>query len=145
VVFSPPPVTSSLLGPNILLNTLFSNTLSLCSFLNVSDQVSHPYKITDKIVALYVLVRILLKPYKNVGHFTWKVGMFQTVDRNTDNALLCLLDNCSNSQYIFDSNIWQQQQKGKALLPFLGNSGYANALQFYVILQCLPCYCELWQ
>ena len=33
------PVTPSLLGPNILLNTLFSNTLSLCSNLNVSDQV----------------------------------------------------------------------------------------------------------
>jgi len=28
------PVTSSLLRPNILLNTLFSNTLSLCSSLN---------------------------------------------------------------------------------------------------------------
>ena len=37
------PVTSSLLGPNILLSTLFSNTLSLCSSLNVSNQVSHPY------------------------------------------------------------------------------------------------------
>ena len=34
------PVTPSLLGPNILLSTLFSNTLSLCSFLNVSNQVS---------------------------------------------------------------------------------------------------------
>ena len=34
-------VTSSILGPNIL-NTLFSNTLSLCSSLKVSDQVSHP-------------------------------------------------------------------------------------------------------
>jgi hypothetical protein len=33
----------SLLGPNILLNTLFSNTLSLRSSLNVSDQVSHSY------------------------------------------------------------------------------------------------------
>ena len=31
------PVTSSLLGPNILLNTLFSNTLSLHSSFNVSD------------------------------------------------------------------------------------------------------------
>ena len=30
------PVTPSLLGPNILLNTLFSNTLSLCSSLNVN-------------------------------------------------------------------------------------------------------------
>ena len=38
------PVTSSLLGPNIILNTLFSSTLSLRSSLNVSDQVSHPYK-----------------------------------------------------------------------------------------------------
>jgi hypothetical protein len=36
------PVTSSTLGPNILLSTLFSNTLSLPSLLNVGDQVSHP-------------------------------------------------------------------------------------------------------
>ena len=35
------PVTSSLLGPNILLSTLFSNTHSLRSSLNVSDQVIH--------------------------------------------------------------------------------------------------------
>jgi hypothetical protein len=42
------PVTSSLLGPNILLSTLFSNTLSLCSSLSVRDQVSHPYKTTGK-------------------------------------------------------------------------------------------------
>jgi len=38
------PVTSSLLGPYILLNTLFSQTLSLRSSFNVSDQISHPYK-----------------------------------------------------------------------------------------------------
>jgi len=44
------PVTSSLLCQNILLNTLFSNTLSLRSSLNVSDQVSHPYKTTGKII-----------------------------------------------------------------------------------------------
>ena len=35
------PVTSSLLGPNTLLNTRFSNTLSLRSSLNVVDQVAH--------------------------------------------------------------------------------------------------------
>ena len=45
----------TLLGPNILLNTLFSNTLSLCSSLNVSDQVSYPYKTTGKIIVLYIL------------------------------------------------------------------------------------------
>ena len=37
------PVTSSVLGPNILLSTIFSSTLSLRSSLNVSYQVSHPY------------------------------------------------------------------------------------------------------
>jgi len=50
------PITSSLLGPNILLNTLFSNTPSLRSSLNVSDQVSHPYKTTGKIIVLYILI-----------------------------------------------------------------------------------------
>jgi hypothetical protein len=42
------PVSSTLLGPNILLNTQFSNTFSLRFSLNVSDQVSHPYKTTGK-------------------------------------------------------------------------------------------------
>ena len=44
------PVTSSLLGRNTLLNTLFSNTLSLRSSFNVSDQLSHPYRTTGKII-----------------------------------------------------------------------------------------------
>jgi len=44
------PVTSSLLFPNILLSTLFLNTLS------VSDQVSHPYNTTGKIIVLYFLI-----------------------------------------------------------------------------------------
>jgi len=46
------PVTSSLLGPNILLNTQFSNILILGSYLNVRDQVSHPYKTKGKIMEL---------------------------------------------------------------------------------------------
>ena len=36
------PVTSSILGPNILLNTTFANTLSFLSSRSVNDQVSHP-------------------------------------------------------------------------------------------------------
>jgi hypothetical protein len=44
------PVASSLFGPNILLNTTFSDTLSLRASLNISDQVSHPYKTTGKII-----------------------------------------------------------------------------------------------
>jgi hypothetical protein len=34
-------VTSSLFGPNILLSTLFSNTLSLWSSLTIRDQVTY--------------------------------------------------------------------------------------------------------
>jgi hypothetical protein len=48
--------SSSLLGPNILLNALFSKTLSLCTSLKVRDQVSHPYSTTGKITVLYILI-----------------------------------------------------------------------------------------
>jgi hypothetical protein len=55
------PLTSSLLGQNILVSTLFSNTLSLCSFLSVRNQVSHPYKKeTGKIIVLYTLIFVCL-------------------------------------------------------------------------------------
>jgi hypothetical protein len=43
------PLTSTHLGPNLLLNNLFSNTLSLCFSISVSDQVSHPQKTTIKL------------------------------------------------------------------------------------------------
>jgi hypothetical protein len=49
-------LSSSLLGPNILLNTLFSKTLSPCSSLKVRDQVLHPYSTTGKITVLYILI-----------------------------------------------------------------------------------------
>jgi predicted branched-subunit amino acid permease len=51
---------SSLLGPNILLSTLFLNTLSLCYSLNVRDQFSHPYKTTGRIVVLCILTFMIL-------------------------------------------------------------------------------------
>jgi hypothetical protein len=54
------PLTSSLLGQNILLNTLFSNKLNLRSSFNVSDQVSHPYETIGKIIFLHILVFALL-------------------------------------------------------------------------------------
>jgi len=50
------PDILSLLGPNILLNTIFSNTLSFLYSLNVTDQALHPCKTTGKIVVLYILI-----------------------------------------------------------------------------------------
>jgi len=50
------PVTRSPLCPNIPLNTLISNTLSLRTFLILSDQVSHPYKTTGKIIILHIFI-----------------------------------------------------------------------------------------
>jgi hypothetical protein len=49
-------ITSSILGPSTTLNTLFSNTLSLRYSLNVSEQVSYPYKTTSKIIIPYILI-----------------------------------------------------------------------------------------
>jgi K+-sensing histidine kinase KdpD len=42
--FLQPPVTFSILDPNILLTALFSITLSLFPSLNMTDQVSHAHK-----------------------------------------------------------------------------------------------------
>jgi hypothetical protein len=52
--------SSSLLGPNILLNTVFSKTLRLCSSLKVRHKVSYPYSTTGKITVLYILIFIFL-------------------------------------------------------------------------------------
>jgi hypothetical protein len=54
--FQHSPVTSSLFGPNILLNNLFSYTLILRSSLSVSDQVSQPYKTIGKSIVLCILI-----------------------------------------------------------------------------------------
>ena len=62
--FLHPPVTSSLIGPNILLNTMFSNTLNFLSSRNVNDQVLHPYKTTGKIIVKLVhLVGFIIRMF----------------------------------------------------------------------------------
>jgi hypothetical protein len=56
--FLQPPITSSLFSPTILLSTLFSNTL--CSSLNVKDQVSHPYRTAGKSIVLFIIIIIII-------------------------------------------------------------------------------------
>ena len=54
------PVISSLLPPNIFLSTLFSNTLNLCSPLNVRDQV-HNHTINGGCWDIYVEVHLIME------------------------------------------------------------------------------------
>ena len=65
-------LTSSLLGTNILLSTLFSHTLSLYCSLNVSDQVSHPYNTTGRIIVPYIFI---------FKFFRWQTGRQKILHR----------------------------------------------------------------
>ena len=49
------PAVSSLLASNIFISTLFQNSLNLCSFLKVRNQVSQPYNTSGNIMDVYVL------------------------------------------------------------------------------------------
>ena len=55
----------------------FSNTLSLRSSLNVSDQVSHTYKTTGKIIFQYILIYIFLDSTQH----SWKPNLFTVFRR----------------------------------------------------------------
>jgi hypothetical protein len=72
-----PPTCHHLAGPNILLSTLFFDTFSLCCYLNVSDEVSHPYRITGKITVLYILIFVFLNSrddktfWLKIASFVW--------------------------------------------------------------------------
>jgi hypothetical protein len=52
------PASSSTLGRNVL-STLFSRTLNLCSYLNVKDQISPPYR-RGKIILLFINIVIFV-------------------------------------------------------------------------------------
>ena len=68
--FLHPLVTSSLSDPNVLISTLFSNTLSRCSTL-ISETNFRACKITGKIIALMVCrewkAKFLLQPKVCLG------------------------------------------------------------------------------
>ena len=55
------PVTSSLLDPQMLLNTPFSNTISSRFSRNVCDMDLYPYKTVGEIIFQYILIFIYFR------------------------------------------------------------------------------------
>jgi hypothetical protein len=53
------PITSSFLGPNIFLSTLFFKILSLRTSLGMTHQVSHPYKTQNYSSIVYISTLIV--------------------------------------------------------------------------------------
>jgi hypothetical protein len=80
----PLPCYPALLGPNILLSTLFSNTLSLHSSLNVSDQVSHPYNTTGRIIVVFHSY-IKEMQAETLTSAAWKMGMILLCNQHFSN------------------------------------------------------------
>jgi hypothetical protein len=64
-------VTSPLLGSNIFLIILLSDTLRLRSSLGVRDETSHPYKTTGKIIVLYIFICMLRDSKLEDRKFYW--------------------------------------------------------------------------
>jgi hypothetical protein len=69
--FLHPPIISSIWGPYILLTTLLSNTLNLCSSRNFRDKLSHSYKTKGRIIVWYIFIFTFL-------HSRWENKMFWT-------------------------------------------------------------------
>jgi hypothetical protein len=56
------------------LQHMFSNTISLYSSLNIRDQISHPYRTTDKIIVFHILIFMFLDSGREDKVLDWMVA-----------------------------------------------------------------------
>jgi hypothetical protein len=74
VQLPPPPVTSSLFDPDILLRALFSNTLNLCSFFKIWETKLHAH--TKQMAEWWFVYFNLCIPGQQAG---WQKTLNRTV------------------------------------------------------------------
>ena len=101
-VFSKLLLTSFFWDLNILLRIQSSNTLNPHSFLKMTDQVSLPYKTTDKIIAVYILIFIF-------WIVNWKTKDSAPNDRNIPwlhPALDCCIEQVLTSENEYSNKLW---------------------------------------
>jgi hypothetical protein len=72
------PVTSSLLGPNILLSTIFSNTISLRFFRDCNTWQNYFYNLEDTVFKLLTtrILAISTSPFFYVGTHYFPIKVF---------------------------------------------------------------------
>jgi hypothetical protein len=82
------PTTSSILSSNILLSTLFSDTLNLCSSLSVWDQVSWPHKTTGIISFVYFQLQVFERKWEG-KRFWCQMFIWQSRFKLRSSGLWC--------------------------------------------------------
>jgi hypothetical protein len=67
--FPPSVVTSFVLGTNVFLSTMFSNSLAPCTSLHMRDQLQIPYKTSGKMIVVCIQYLSFQMPNKNKKGF----------------------------------------------------------------------------
>ena len=136
-------VTSPLLGPNILLNTMFSNTLSFLSSRNVNYQVSHPYETRKKIMKVEKFVPEVMLICQ---HMSTYVKVCQNIYVNICERMSIYVNVCQHIYIAMACNVmdwgldfrWTRYFSGFPAIPFLswGAPGHlSSGRRWFIILQ----------